>query len=209
MRENMFSISINRWAQIAILGVLLSACDSPQEPSSTQNADLNRDLLSAKVSQEVTFKNVRDEDLGRISGERLSVNGDEIRYKYGSSGKRKYVNQAGQSLLKIKRSDRNKIKLKAESGVLLWKIKRKPDSIKIADNEEMLKAFKIKFNQAYKAKVLIDEQPLFEVKVDQDTFPTGNSADLMNADNPVSIAIMSLDDIPLLHRLVIIKELAE
>lgn len=58
------------------------------------------------------------------------------------SGKRRYE-MAGK-LIAVVKSDDGKFKLKDEAGELLWKVKIKPDKIKISDNEEGENAFSIK-----------------------------------------------------------------
>jgi len=195
---------------------VLAACSSEQSQP-TYN-DLNSSSNSSSSNDGGAFnqeplivRNEKGVEVAKLTEREIEFNGQVIRYKYGSSGKRKYVNEAGQIVAKIKRSGPEKFKLKSESGVLLWKVKRKSDSIKIADNEEMQQAYKIKQKGKERAKVLLNEQPYFEVKLSdgQGSLSVDGSDYQVSGNDVVSVAVISLEDISMLHRLIIIKELSE
>ncbi len=67
--------------------------------------------------------------------------------KVSKSGKTKYLNASGYLMAKVNDSDKG-FKLKSISGETLWKLKSKDYGLKIADNNEMDKAYKVKHKSA-------------------------------------------------------------
>ena len=149
-----------------------------------------------------------------VSDGHLKINSQALRTKIVSSGKQKYLDQSGKVIAKIKRSDSQKFKLKTESGDLLWKIKRKSDSIKIANNEEMTPALKIKEKDIDRAKIIsVDsagiESELLQVRMQagKTNMQLNNQTLTISAPTASTAAVLSLDSIPLAHRLIIVAEL--
>lgn len=150
----------------------------------------------------------------------FEFDGQRITSKIGSSGKRKYLNQQGQALIKVNNDGQGKLKLKSEQGVLFWKIKLKTDRIKIADNEEMTAAYKIKTKSAVRAKLFASDNDT-EIEIGQARVNQEKGAQVTISGSGVEqltvvgargagvAATMGLTDIPMLHRLIILSELSQ
>jgi len=146
--------------------------------------------------------------------DQINIDGNAVRTKIGSNGKQKYLDQSGNVIAKIKRSDKQKFKLKTDSGDLLWKIKRKADSIKIANNEQMSPALKIKDKGAARAKIISVNEAGIENELVQVRMESGktnvelnNQMLTISAPTASIAAVLSLESIPLAHRLIIVAEL--
>lgn len=129
-----------------------------------------------------------------------------ISSKIGSSGKRKYL--VNQTIIKIKRKD-NGFKLKTESGDVLWKIKNKEGKLKIANNDEMENAFKIK--QKSKVKIYRNDNKVGSAVLKDNLVKInttqGNELNVSNV-KALFAAVLGLEEIPLEQRLIILIELA-
>lgn len=133
----------------------------------------------------------------------IQMGTEQFYTKVGSSGKLKYM-KGEECIAKIKKSD-DGFKLKREDGNLLWKIKTTDGNIKIASNEEMQNAFKIK--KKSKIKIYKDDVEVKEIPIGS-SIPTadGKNFTIGNCDTQKA-AVLALTDIPLELRLIIITEL--
>jgi len=131
--------------------------------------------------------------------------------KTGSSGKRKYFDENGNVLAKIKSDSQDKIKLKTESGALIWKIKTKTDSIKIANNEEMERSYKIKIKEPNRSKLLVNESNIGNARLSDSMVQITTQTTQINVTGTQThtAAVMGFGDISLIHRLIILTELSQ
>lgn len=211
---------------VVIASLLLTACSNSDQdpelntnPSGAKATSTSESPQSLNVSESITVQNAQGETIAQISKERkpvITFHGSTMKTKHGSSGKLKYLDSYGNVVAKIKRKSHEKIKLKTESGTLLWKVKRKPNSIKIANNEEMAPGYKIKDKGEQRAKVVRikqdgSEEELYQIRIESEKVIFDDSKttlDIAGANASVA-GILSLEDIPMPHRLVIVAELLQ
>jgi hypothetical protein len=115
-------------------GAAEPAGDSKAAPPSGSATDARFAVQGADGTDVVTVE---------ASGSSASIRfGDTTVAGKAKSGKRRY--ETGGKLVASVKSGDGKFKLKDEAGKLLWKVKLKPDKIKISDNEEGDNAYSIK-----------------------------------------------------------------
>ncbi len=141
---------------------------------------------------------------------RIRFDGYTLKAKKGSSGKLKYIDQNGTVIAKIKRDGDEKIKLKTNDGELLWKVKINEEAIKIANNEEMNAAYKVKFKSKGRCKLYQSNEEIGKSLSDNGTFlvESQNRSFRVSGNQERIPGIISFKDIPLSLRLVIMAELS-
>lgn len=142
---------------------------------------------------------------------RIQYGQQEIRVKVTSSGKTKYINANGDIIAKVNRYDDGGIKLKDENGDVLWKIKRKDNSVKIADNNEMNNAYKIKIKESGKEKIYLNDEKIGEAKSSkgQINIQVNNKNYQLDGSFLAYASVIGIDAIPMALRLVIVAELQQ
>lgn len=119
--------------------------------------------------------------------------------------KRKYFAN-GTLTYEIKLKD-DTYKLRDASSKLLWKVKTYPDKIKISDNEENLNPYEVKMNNG-SIEVSKDEKVVNTVKVDGDKISVNGTPTftLSKASNSFALGILSIDQIPMEQRILLLTE---
>ncbi len=139
----------------------------------------------------------------------ISLGNDFIYSKIGSSGKRKYIGGSETTLAKINRYDYG-FKLKTLEGAVLWKVKNEEGHIKIANNDAMENAFKIK--KKSKTKIYKNEEEVGHAKK-SDAFITvqGSAGSQLKvvSENELIAAVIGIEEIPIAERLIILAELLQ
>ena len=133
---------------LVTLSVLLVGCSNesgstPTQHSAAQVENKPDNAVQQSAGGAVSVLDANNQNVATLfltSSPSIEFGGQQITSKIGSSGKRKYLDQNGAVVAKINNDGNGKIKLKSEQGSLIWKVKAKPGSIKIADNEEMKSA---------------------------------------------------------------------
>lgn len=133
-----------------------------------------------------------------------------IRTKTSASGKVKYVKAGGEVVAKASHGADGQIKLKNAEGQLLWKVKRSGRGIKLADNEAMANAFKIKYKTANACKLYANEAEVGRVEHNTKAtkITTLDEQYLTQGDAGDAVGVFAFTEIPLILRLAIIAELA-
>lgn len=198
---------------LIITSLFLSACSDDKQVSPKNNSSYTTNNKSTQQNLAISITDENKQSIAQISlngSPIISYGNETITSKIGSSGKRKYLNQNGKVVAKIKSDSADKIKLKTEDGTLIWKIKTKSDSIKIADNEEMESAFKIKIKEPNRVKLLVNENEIGKATSSESVVNIKSQKQNLNitgASTPKA-AVLGFDEIPLAHRLIIIAELS-
>lgn len=174
-----------------------------EAPHETSNQGLGNTVSISENNQPIAT-------LFLAGSPRIEFGSQKITSKIGSSGKRKYFDKNGVVLAKINNDRNGKIKLKSEQGGLIWKVKVKPDSIKIADNEEMNSAYKIKNKAADRVKLLANEVELGKALfVDGAVVITAPNLSINSSGAALDeSAVLGFSGIPMVYRLIILSELS-
>ena len=208
----------NSIISLLLLSVFLVGCSNDsQEPSNTQANKAGYDRSqnnSNNALEDILISDSNEQVIANIllyGTPLIEFDNQTIKSKLGSSGKRKYLNQNGQVLAKIKRDNNQKFKLKSENGTLLWKIKIKPDSIKVANNEEMQGSYKIKIKEPNRVKLLLNESEIGKANTSGKVTSVNAPKVNMNISNTKAshAGVMGFNDIPLPLRLIILAELSD
>ena len=157
MKTSSFSLMV-----LSILFTTSCGGSSKQQNERTEKIPVN-DARSTSAVRSYYINDVNNTSIGEIE-----IDGEEVNIRLQNSelfgilkraDKRKYYNQADEVSYTVKYSP-DGFKLRDGNEALLWKVKMDEESIKIADNEEMQKAFKIKVYDGEKIKLKREEKEL-------------------------------------------------
>lgn len=139
----------------------------------------------------------------------------ELRGESRDSGKRKYSVAGGAVAYEVKPGDDDGFKLRTFDGALLWKVKVKPEKIKISNNEQNDNPFELKVRDGDRVKVVAPgERELGNVRFDRAKSRTeienAASRTLFTVDGPKpsgAYGVLLLDTIPPTERAILLAEI--
>ena len=189
----------------AILVLLLASCrgeraetvSSPTPASSPSSSQLTS---VAEQNDVVTIRFTEDGAEHKLVGE-------------NRNGKRKYALDGGAVLYEVKPGDDDSFKLRAPDGALRWKVKVKPDKIKVSNNEQNENAFELKPKDADRVKVVAPgDRELGNVRYKQNRIEVENAGgrEVFKTDAPKfsgAYGVMLMDGIPDRERYILIAEI--
>lgn len=203
---------------LVTLSVLLVGCSNegdsaPKQTTAAQGENKSDNAVHQPSGGAVAVLDANNQTIASLfltGSPRIEFGGQKITSKIGSSGKRKYLDQTGAVVAKINNDRNGKIKLKSEQGSLIWKVKAKPGSIKIADNEEMNSAYKIKTKDAGRYKLLANENELGTAELIDGvvTISAPDAAMTVSGTDESASGVLGFSDVPMVYRLIIFSELS-
>lgn len=213
-------ISLICFFTISLLIIFSLACrgNSDEQKISTDTpAKSSNPVENKDYAVKVKIKTPDDKPVVEVKFDgrntKLEYGGKVLRGEIKDSEKRKYFFETGNQTAEVKAKDADGFKVRTPDGKLLWKVKIKPDKIKISDNEENQNAYEL-VKRADGAKVEQNGQKLGEVKfyTDRQKIKVKDAADAEvfegNTDKySVGYGVLLLDKIPEEMRYIILAEL--
>ena len=199
-RRNVFS------AVIIVVLLFLISCDSS---SQTAKKEVQNTLNErSNIIRVINGDGAEIASIEHLQDNVIFLEGNRIKSKIGSSGKRKYLDEGGNTIGKINKYDYG-FKVKSLEGTILWKIKLKDESIKIANNDDMEGAYKVK--KKSKTKIYVDEKEVGNA-IEMESYIKVHTMDkkelkVFNT-NELHAAIMGIVEIPLEIRLIMLAEIS-
>ena len=205
------------WLSLAVLALALFGCPASSGGSGSEgdkrSAKENTSGASSTKKQVLEAKSEDGADRIRIEldGQSVTIEGADAGKITGKpkSGKRRYESD-GKHVATVKGGN-EKFKLYDQGGKLLWKVKLKPNKVKISDNEEGDNAFSIKpRDDGFKLKR--NDGGLGRVKVNGSKIKVkggdGVARFRATGDSSASWAVLLIDTIPAPQRFVIMAEIS-
>ncbi len=175
-----------------LISVTFSAVGQPGGTGGYLVTSENNELVaSIKIDQEQTVLAFSQEEYFGVSKK---------------AEKRKYYTTEDQMAFAVKYVD-GIFKLRDENDDLLWKVKVYDDYLKISDNEEMDKPFRIAFSDSGKLKVKVNGEEKYVIRFDQSA-PRSKAGDyyLVNFKGSLATGVMLIEDISMKQRLLLAAE---
>ncbi len=145
-----------------------------------------------------------------INGQNIELKVGEIHYKSKIKGdKRKYQTREGGIVAEVKYKGDESLKLRTPEANLKWKIKFYDDKFKVSDNEENLNPYEVKFKEAARSKVYLDDAELGNVRFSENKIKVEGkgieySIDVNEMHPAFGILIM---DMPEMDKIILIAEM--
>lgn len=186
----------------------LSACKKENKAADEKSPKTETTKESTATAGNTEYT-ISDKDGKTVGG--FTINPPKIQFGNNTytakekEDKRKYFAN-GTLTYEIKLKD-DTYKLRDASSKLLWKVKTYPDKIKISDNEENLNPYEVKMNNG-SIEVSKDEKVVNTVKVDGDKISVNGTPTftLSKASNSFALGILSIDQIPMEQRILLLTE---
>lgn len=204
-----------------LCSLTLQACngkhDSDDNKASNQEntSPVSNENTSNTSSSTFTPLNIKldDKGFGNITSlseneTSITVNNRNITGRLSKNEKTKYYNESGDVIAEVKYKETG-FKLRKPDGTLLWKIKVKENKVKVSDNAENQNPYEIKKKEGgYKVKRM--EQEYGKVTFDGNHVKVKSKSGTYKLESNIdsyAYGVLSIDEIPAEHRMIIVAEL--
>ncbi len=175
---------------------------NPEETTASANVD--RQLFYINSAENIALSEIIfEQNVLALHGENHELIGEL------KDIKRKYYDKNDQFKFSVKFKPDGSFKLRDENEYMKWKIKFDDDKIKIANNEEMLNAYKIQVYDNGKLKVKREDETLEEVRFSfsEATLNVKDRYVVRNFGASTALGILMIDEIPDIEKYIICAEL--